>query len=410
MIRAVSSRRASTIPSALALSLLVPLAACGDESPKMCSATTTGTGVPVELGIFDHVGIGSDNGSGWENTNQALHEFDWGQGPFQKLTLAFDLASSCSPFESWVNDPPPEGQNWPVHCDAFDRNLDVFVEESLEDPLQDGLQDSLEGPPIVLDDPWKHPEGAGSPFNVIHAITPFGGPEHIEVDLTDLANAAPGKHNLRVRLVSFSDADGTVTGSNAGWTVSAKIVATTGQAPRRVLAAVPLFAKNVVRGDTPPTVTWDVPQGARSGKIEYRASGHGGGALDARCNGPADEFCDRRHLISIDGVQVDNIDAYRTDCALLCTLSHYGPADKGFDYCAENPCGDVRSVRASRANWCPGSMTPPYVWSALDVFAQPGPHVFSAEVLNVGDGGNWMLSAIYYAYAEDIAAGTGGSQ
>ena len=79
-----------------------------------------------------------------------------------------DRASAC--------DPPPAGQNWPADCDAFDRNFDFFIDDA--PPGADG--------------------GGPTPFEVIHAITPFGGPEHLEVDLTDLANGLPGKHGLRV--------------------------------------------------------------------------------------------------------------------------------------------------------------------------------------------------------------------
>ena len=50
--------------------------------------------------------------------------------------------------------------------------------------------------------------GGPTPFEVIHAITPFGGPEHLEVDLTDLANGLPGKHRLRVDIASYADPQG----------------------------------------------------------------------------------------------------------------------------------------------------------------------------------------------------------
>jgi hypothetical protein len=240
-----------------------------------------------------------------------------------------------------------------------------------------------------------------STFNVVHAITPFGGPEQLDVDLTDLANARPGRHLLRVRLQSYSDPAGKVTGSNAGWTVGASVAVVPGAAPRAVLAAVPLFATRVGPGDPPPLGAFVVPPGAKAGRIEYRASGHGQGVRDPGCIGPADEFCTRHHLIRLDGIEVAATDPHRDDCQTLCTLAHYGGtgAGKGFDYCAENPCGATASVRAPRANWCPGSMTAPEIWDAFAAFTAPGPHTFSTEIANIGQGGSWLVSATYYSYS-----------
>src|SRR5262249_30650439 len=128
--------------------------------------------------------IGSQNGTGWTYTGRAFADVDWKQGPFARVTLKVDLESACYPFEKWSADPPPVGQNWPADCDAFDRNVNVLF----DDGGSAGGQDA----------------GAAPPFEVIHAITPFGGPEHLETDITSLANALPGKRRLRVDLVSHS--------------------------------------------------------------------------------------------------------------------------------------------------------------------------------------------------------------
>ena len=94
---------------------------------------------------------------------------------------------------------------------------------------------------------------------------------------------------------------------------------------------------------------------------------------------------------------VDNLDPYRQDCQTLCTTTHFGASDAGIDYCQENPCGDMASVRAPRANWCPGSMTPPFSWDSWPQFAAPGPHTFSFQISGIAQGGTWLASAIYYA-------------
>ena len=76
----------------------------------------------------------------------------------------------------------------------------------------------------------------------------------------------------------------------------------------------------------------------------------------------------------------------------------HGPADGGFDYCAENPAARSTAFEAPRANWCPGSMTPPFVWETLPALAVAGPHTFSFQILDIAPGGTWMASAIYFAY------------
>jgi hypothetical protein len=332
---------------------------------------------PFSIAALDRIGIGSQGSTGWTVVGAARADAAWGQGPFARVGLALDLESACFPFEKWQADPPPTGQRWPADCDAFDRNLSVFVDDPSDGPAA---------------------PGASAPFEVIHAITPFGGPEHIEVDLTDLANALPGTHRLRVDVGSNSDPQGLTTGSNGGWTVSVRIDVTPGPAPRAVLAAVPLAAARVSAGDPSPTAAWQVPAGAVGGRLEYRTSGHGQGARAPSCLGPAEEFCDRRHQIWIDGALAEDIEPYRHDCQTLCTPAHQGPADGGLDYCQENPCGDMTSVIAPRANWCPGGMTLPFVWEDLPALAIPGAHTAAFEIADIAAGGYWFVSATYYAY------------
>jgi hypothetical protein len=99
----------------------------------------------------------------------------------------------------------------------------------------------------------------------------------------------------------------------------------------------------------------------------------------------------------VDGELVDEFMPWRSDCATLCTPAHYESALLEIDYCAENPCGDPSSVRASRANWCPGSLTLPRAIES-SALAVPGVHRFSWTIDTIADGGSWLLSATYYAY------------
>lgn len=351
-----------------------PIARDAGDGSDAVAVDATDPRLPFTIEALAHTRIGSENSTGWPNKGKVSADLDWKHGPFAAVKLVVDLDTTCYPFEAWAGNPPPSGQNVPADCDAFDRNFNAFID--------DGAAGAV-------------------PFEIMHAVTPFGGPEHLEIDLTDLANALPGKHRLQIDLTSYSDGAGQSTGSNNGWTVSARVEVTPGDPPRQLLAAIPLYVGQIERGDAWPVVSFDAPAGTVSGRLEYRTSGHGQGATGTGCIGPAEEFCDRHQTIRVDGAPALDIHPWRYDCASLCTLQHhdaFGPFVNGLDYCRENPLGLPSSVRASRANWCPGSMTPPYSWPDIPALATPGPHTFSFEVSEIVSGGTWMVSAIYYAY------------
>jgi hypothetical protein len=217
---------------------------------------------------------------------------------------------------------------------------------------------------------------------------------HLEQDLTDLANFSPGPHAINFRIATPSDPSGQVSGSNAGWTLTARLEVTPGAAPRRVLAVTPLF--NLALGpDAGTSANFDIPTGATSARLEYRATGHGGGASSAGCIGPAEEFCQRLHRVTLDGVEVFTATPWRTDCADRCTIAHHG--SPGFDYCQENPTGVIQSVKAPRANWCPGAVTPPLLIDTASL-ASVGSHALSLGIDGVQPGGSWQVSAVLYVY------------
>ncbi len=326
---------------------------------------------PYTIDAFDDVRITSD--SNQPNFQHATVDVDFHDGPFASVKLVADLATTCYPFDSWANDPPPGGQNWPADCDAFDRNYEF----SLDDPANAG-----DPPGVELE----------------RAITPFGGPEHLEVDLTDVANGLPGKHTLEVTIPTWSDGAGQVSGSNGGWNVTAKIEVVPGDAPRKVLAVQPLFYGSEDSSvTTDPTADIDVPDGATDARIEYRVTGHGGGPVVSGCIGPAEEFCQRTHTAFVDDVQVGLLDPWRTNCDTLCTIAHQANSGSGFDYCQENPCGSISSVKAPRANWCPGSETPPFIFKG-DPMTQAGKHTFRWHISEIAQGGQWHVSATYFAF------------
>lgn len=332
---------------------------------------------PYTIDAFDDVRIGSDSSK--SNFQNATTDFDFKDGPFASVKMIIDLGTTCYPFDNWANDPPPAGENWPADCDAFDRNFEF----TLDDPA-----DPKAGPPAI---------------ELVRAITPFGGPEHLEVDITDVANGLPGKHMLRTHISTYSDAKGQVSGSNGGWNVTTNIEVVPGKPPHNVLAVIPLFNGNEGANDTITPPGFDVPDGTTSARIEYRATGHGGATGDLpACQGPAEEFCLRTDTFSVDGAQVSSWKPWRSDCDKLCTIKHQNTSSGGFDYCAENPCGAIASVKASRANWCPGSLTPPHLITSktAPALVSAGQHTFSWQLSNIADGGTWRLSATYFALGD----------
>jgi hypothetical protein len=351
-------------------------AASSSDAATTADAASSSSGAivddpPYVLEALDDVRISSH--ADQENFQNAEADLDFGAGPFQSVKLVVDLSSTCFPFENWNDNPPPSGENWPADCDAYDRNFEM----ALFDP-SDEMRPGLE---------------------LVRAITPFGGPMHIEADVTDLLNGMPGTHRFRTHITTWSDGEGIVSGSNGGWNVSAHFEVDPGPAPRNVLAVIPLFYGGVTSPSGVDGLTFEAPEGTTLGVIEYRVTGHGGAEGQVgQCIGPAEEFCFRDHEVDVDGVRFADLEPQRGDCAELCTEAYYEPFD--LTYCAENPCGARQSVRASRANWCPGSVTPPFLLqgAAIDT---PGPHTLSFRVpLMVAEGGLWQTSATFVAYGD----------
>lgn len=368
------------LPTSAVVSILGLCVACsgtkgaGSEEPSASDPASTleaGAGAePSTVTLFDDVRISSHEQD--EHFQKARALLDFGPGPFSRVTLVADLRSTCFPFTQWRDDPPPAGQSFPPLCDAFDRNFEI----TLDEPKNDG------DPPA---------------FELIRAITPFGGPLHLEQDLTDLANARPSTHEVQVFIATWSDGAGRVTGSHGGWNVSAHLDIVPGAPPRKVLGAQALLNESFDPRKREATRPFVLPAGARKLRIEARVTGHGGGEDSQGCFGPAEEFCEREHRFEVDGKLVQVVEPLRDDCAKLCTLTR-GPND--LEYCAQNPTGLPASVRAERAGWCPGSLTEPLSWSLT---VKPGPeqqHSFRHVIERIAEGGSWRVSATVYSFAE----------
>lgn len=368
------------------LVLVCALSACSDSSNDVVDAGVGDLGAELDAGadadanvaapysvtVIDNARITSvaelPNFQRVEAAVPQLHD-----GAFQRVTLVLDLTSTCFPFDSWSSHAPPSGQNWPADCDAFDRNF----ETSLVDP--------------------NAPDAPG--LELVRAITPFGGPLHIEEDVTDVFNTLMSDRAMRITIPTWSDASGLVSGSMGGWNVTARLDVVPGTPESHALAVLPLVYDSFDSTTHAASAPFTLPAGTTHARIDYRVTGHGGGTGGLGCIGPADEFCHRTHTLTLDGAPLDSISPWRTDCTLLCTAAHYTPASggAGFDYCAENPCGAMESVRAPRANWCPGSETPPISWQPESLNAR-GEHTFAFDIADIPDGAQWRVSASVTAY------------
>ncbi len=354
----------------------VALSGCSDDARPNEDAGDSDAGAdtasypdPFTELAMDAVRISSTGSDGDFQTTST--ELDLGDGPFASVTMTMTLGTTCYPFQQWADDPPPEGHNWPPKCDAFDRNFDIWL---------------------------APPEGSEEPRLVLmRAITPFGGPMEHQFDVTDIFNARPGSHELFAHISTWPDGSGRVSGSDGGWFVTVRFDVEPGPAPRNVLAVMPLENRYLGPGTFPETRNFSLPEGTTSGRVEYYVSGHGGGNdRSSACIGPAEEFCRRRHIVYVDDEEYP-LEAWREDCGDWCTL--VTDPTFGIEHCLENPTGDVRSVNAPRANWCPGTLTEAYVFEPESLGA-PGEHLFAYEIADIEEGGGWSVDAIVYAYGD----------
>jgi hypothetical protein len=330
-------------------------------------ASDDGEMAPVILEVLSRVAISSDPEA--EHHRHAEGDVNFGGGEVERATRRVTLESPCFPFEGWSELQIPSGHNWPLQCDAFDRGLSLTL-----DPGDD------EGDPPALE--------------LLRAVTPFGGPLQLETDVTDVVNGLPGQHRMRLRIDTWGDAEGQVSGARGEWLASVELRLEPGPAPRRVLEVRPLVYESQTSADA-AELSFAVPDEAGSARLEYRVTGHGG-VQDLGCRGPAEEFCQRTHELRLDGELLELL-PWRSDCAALCTLTENDAPLGPPQYCAENPCGAPASVRAPRANWCPGSETPPLVLEPA-ALTMPGEHALGRRIPELREGGSWMVSLSYFAF------------
>lgn len=123
----------------------------------------------------------------------------------------------------------------------------------------------------------------------------------------------------------------------------------------------------------------EIPENMQNPQLVYTTTGHGGW-------GNGDEFNQTSNEIFVDGKSVFNIIPWRTDCATYRLLN---PASGNFS-------NGMSSSDLSRSNWCPGTLTPPYIINLDDI--TPGKHLLEIVIDQGPDEGNsfnhWSVSGV----------------
>jgi len=123
----------------------------------------------------------------------------------------------------------------------------------------------------------------------------------------------------------------------------------------------------------------EIPENMQNPQLVYTSTGHGGW-------GNGDEFNQTLNEIFMDGKSVFSIIPWRTDCA---TYRMLNPASGNFS-------NGMSSSDLSRSNWCPGTLTPPYVINLENI--TPGKHKIEIVINQGPDEGNsfnhWSVSGV----------------
>ncbi|MFA9192719.1 PNGase F N-terminal domain-containing protein [Flavobacterium sp. FZUC8N2.13] len=142
-----------------------------------------------------------------------------------------------------------------------------------------------------------------------------------------------------------------------------------------------LFANDTLR------VNFELKENIKNLQLLYTTTGHGGW-------GNGDEFVPRMNKIFINGEEVFKIIPWRTDCA---TYRLSNPASGNF-------LDGLSSSDLSRSNWCPGTLTPPYIIPLSQL--QKGNHLIEIVIeqgANEGSSTNhWNISGILVGQLDNI--------
>ncbi len=131
----------------------------------------------------------------------------------------------------------------------------------------------------------------------------------------------------------------------------------------------------IFQGDS-LTVEFEMPENIEDPYLLFTTTGHGGW-------GGGDEFNPKLNQIFVDGREIYKVIPWRTDCS---TYRMSNPASGNFE-------NGLSSSDFSRSNWCPGTLTPPYLVPLKDI--EPGHHVMKIAIdIGKEDGNSWAVSGV----------------
>ena len=107
--------------------------------------------------------------------------------------------------------------------------------------------------------------------------------------------------------------------------------------------------------------TFEIPQGAKSIRLRYITTGHGGW-------GGGDEFNPKSNTILVDGVKVAEYTPWREDCGCY---REWNPVSGNF-------WNGLSSSDYSRSGWCPGTATQPVYFDLSGL--EPGTHTITVAI------------------------------
>jgi len=291
--------------------------------------------------------------------------------------------------------------------DAYDRTGSVFALPAATDKksMLDALQNGLDQLPVITDNEGSEYQGItsttnyDSPIELMRFFTSFGVGHFNKLrEINNYPWKYEATYKQDVSTVLPNDQDeiwvGVFIGNydQGGHKVSLELnfYPSFGDREEPAQYIQPLFyTVNIMemsgqnygrlfRNDT-LTLEFEVPENVENLQLLYTSTGHGGW-------GGGDEFNPKLNEIFIDGEPFYKVVPWRTDCA---TYRLYNPASGNFG-------NGLSSSDLSRSNWCPATLTPPYVIPLNNL--SPGKHSLQVVIDQGPDEGNsfshWSVSGV----------------
>lgn len=354
------------------------------------------------LTVFDNDTINFDpsikKGDATDTATNITYHFSNGSIIMKKIVLPEEVKNDWGAFAKL---------SCKSNGDAYDRTGSVFMinPDKSKNNILNALRDSIEKLPVFTDNNGKKYQGINAtnnyepPLELMRFFTTFGVNhfnklreinnypwEEISVYKQDISSVMPkktdtlwvgvfignydkGGHIVSLELdfyPSYSDDDSTKKYIKPLFN-TVNIMEMSGQNYGR------FFNNDTLR------VEIEIPENLQNPQLVYTSTGHGGW-------GNGDEFNQTLNEIFVDGKSVFSIIPWRTDCA---TYRMLNPASGNFS-------NGMSSSDLSRSNWCPGTLTPPYIINLEDITS--GKHNMEIVIHQSPDEGNsfnhWSVSGV----------------